>query len=80
MELFSQNKIYDFMSKKNFFVSISLILIVLSLFSIFTKGFNWGIDFKGGIEVEVRMPKPTPISDVRKYAVSYTHLTLPTKA
>ena len=67
MELFSQNKIYDFMSKKNFFVSISLILIVLSLFSIFTKGFNWGIDFKGGIEVEVRMPKPTPISDVRKY-------------
>ncbi len=67
MELFSQNKIYDFMSKKNFFVSVSVILIILSLVSIFTKGFNWGIDFKGGIEVEVRMPKPTPISDVRKY-------------
>ncbi len=67
MELFSQNKIYDFMSKKNFFVSVSVILIILSLVSIFTKGFNWGIDFKGGIEVEVRMPKPTPISDIRKY-------------
>jgi len=67
MELFSQNKIYDFMSKKNLFVSISVILIVLSLFSIFTKGFNWGIDFKGGIEIEVRMPKPTPISEIRKY-------------
>ena len=67
MELFSQNKVYDFMSKKNFFVSISIILIILSLFSIFTKGFNWGIDFKGGIEIEVRMPKPTPIGEVRKY-------------
>ena len=67
MELFSQNKIYDFMSKKNFFVSISVILIILSLISIFTKGFNWGIDFKGGIEIEVRLPKPTPISEVRKY-------------
>ncbi len=67
MELFSQNKIYNFMSKKNLFVSVSVILIILSLFSIFTRGFNWGIDFKGGIEIEVRMPKPTPISDVRKY-------------
>jgi len=67
MELFSQNKVYNFMSKKNFFVSISIILIILSLISIFTKGFNWGIDFKGGIEIEVRLPKPTPISDVRKY-------------
>jgi len=67
MELFSQNKVYNFMSKKNFFVSVSVILIILSLFSIFTKGFNWGIDFKGGIEIEVRMPKPTPISEIRKY-------------
>jgi len=67
MELFSQNKIYNFMSKKNLFVSISVILIILSLFSIFTKGFNWGIDFKGGIEIEVRMPKPTPVSEIRKY-------------
>ncbi len=67
MELFSQNKIYNFMSKRNLFISISLILIVLGLFSIFTKGFNWGIDFKGGIEVQVRFAKPTPISDVRKY-------------
>ena len=67
MELFSQNKIYNFMSKKNLFVSISVIFIILSLFSIFTKGFNWGIDFKGGIEIEVRMPKPTPISEIRKY-------------
>ena len=67
MELFSENKIYDFMGKRKIFISISLILIVLSLFSIFTKGFNWGIDFAGGIEVEVRFTKPVNISEVRKY-------------
>ena len=67
MELFSQNKIYDFMGKRKIFISISLILIVLSLFSIFTKGFNWGIDFKGGIEIEVRFAKPVKIGEVRKY-------------
>jgi preprotein translocase subunit SecF len=66
MELFSQNKIYDFMSKRNIFISISLLLIALSLFSIFTKGFNWGIDFAGGVEVQVKFQKPVELSKVRK--------------
>ncbi|NPA11612.1 MAG: protein translocase subunit SecF [Epsilonproteobacteria bacterium] len=67
MEFFKSEKIYDFMGKRNIFISISLLLIALSLFSIFTKGFNWGIDFKGGIEIQVKFDKPVSISDVRKY-------------
>jgi preprotein translocase subunit SecF len=66
MELFKNDKIYDFMGKRNIFISISLILIVLSLFSIFTKGFNWGIDFKGGIEIQVKFDKPVDLGKVRK--------------
>ena len=66
MELFSQNKIYDFMSKRNIFISISLTLIALSIVSMLFKGFNWGIDFKGGIEVQVQFQKSVPISDIRK--------------
>jgi len=66
MELFKDEKIYDFMSKRNLFVSVSLILIVLSLFSIFTKGFNWGIDFEGGVEVQVRFEKPADLAKIRK--------------
>jgi len=65
MEFFSNNKIYDFMGKRNIFISISLILIALSLFSIFTKGFNWGIDFKGGIEIQVRFDKKADLSKIR---------------
>ena len=66
MELFSQNKIYNFMSKRNIFISISLTLIALSIVSMLFKGFNWGIDFKGGIEVQVQFKKAVPISDIRK--------------
>jgi len=66
MEIFSQNKTYDFMSKRNIFVSISLFFIISSLVLIFTKGFNWGIDFKGGTVVQVRFEKTAPISDIRK--------------
>jgi len=66
MEFFSSNKIYDFMGKRKIFISISLFLIVLSIFSIFAKGFNWGIDFKGGIEIQVRFEKAVNIAEVRK--------------
>jgi len=66
MEFFSSNKIYDFMGKRKIFISISLFLIVLSIFYIFAKGFNWGIDFKGGIEIQVRFEKAVNIAEVRK--------------
>jgi len=66
MEIFNNNKTYNFMSKRNFFVSISLFFIISSFILIFTKGFNWGIDFKGGTIVQVKFEKTAPLSDIRK--------------
>jgi len=37
-----------------YFIGLSLILIVVGMYSVGTKGFNWGIDFRGGQEVEVK--------------------------
>ena len=37
---------------------ISSILVIISLISIFTKGFNFGIDYTGGTIVEVQFTKP----------------------
>jgi preprotein translocase subunit SecF len=65
MELFKSDKVYDFMGKRNLFISISLIFIAISIASMIIKGFNWGIDFKGGIEVEVRFEKPVSIAKIR---------------
>ena len=66
MEIFSQNKTYNLMSKRNLFISISLLFIISSLVLIFTKGFNWGIDFKGGTVVQVKFENKAPIKDIRE--------------
>ena len=66
MELFSSKKIYDFMSKRILFVSISLIFVISSLVLIFTKGLNFGIDFRGGTLVQVKYEKPIQLNEIRK--------------
>lgn len=46
----------DFVGKRKYYVTLSLLLIAVSLVFVFTKGFNFGVDFTGGIEVSVSVP------------------------
>ncbi len=48
-------KYFDFVGKKRIFIGISLIFIVVSIVSIFTKGFNFGVEFLGGSEILIRI-------------------------
>ncbi|MBS1550124.1 MAG: protein translocase subunit SecD [Bacteroidetes bacterium] len=48
----------DFIGKRKYSYIISLILTVASLFSIFTNGFKYGVDFEGGRNFVVRFEKP----------------------
>ncbi len=66
MQIFSEDKTYDFMGKSNLFISISLVLILLSYVSLFTKGLNYGIDFAGGTIVQVKYDKKAPIKKIRE--------------
>jgi len=76
MEIFNNNKIYNFMGKKIPFLSLSGILIVASIFLLMTKGLNYGIDFVGGTIVQVKYDKEAPLDKIRevlkdtKYAAS----------
>lgn len=44
----------NFMKFKNLCFGLSILAMVISLALIFTKGFNFGVDFKGGAMIEVK--------------------------
>lgn len=56
---------YDFVGKVGIFGGISLILMVLSLGYLAIKGINYGIDFKGGTELQVKFTQNVNIDQVR---------------
>ncbi|HCF39001.1 MAG TPA: protein translocase subunit SecF [Thermosipho africanus] len=56
----------DFVGKRKIFIVISLILVVASLISIFTKGFNYGVEFLGGSEIILKVNAEVSESDVRQ--------------
>ncbi len=45
---------------------ISSILVILSLFQIFVRGINFGVDFKGGAEIQVKFTEEVSTEDLRQ--------------
>ena len=58
---------FDFMKWHKNAIYVSSLLIFLSLFSLFTKGINYGVDFKGGTIIEIGFQKDAPIDDIRGF-------------
>ena len=67
---FLQNTTVDFLGKKKIAYIVSGLLIVISLVSIFTKGFTYGVDFTGGRTYVVRFDQPVTAEDVRAAAIA----------
>lgn len=57
----------DFVGKSVLFGLISVILVVASLAIIAIKGLNYGIDFAGGTEIQVKFASNVHIDQVRKF-------------
>ncbi len=55
-----------FVEKRKLFYAISGIIIIAGLVSLFTKGLDLGIDFKGGRTYVIRFHEPVNTSDVSK--------------
>jgi preprotein translocase subunit SecF len=67
MELIRPDTRYDFVGKKKFALGLSLIAILLCVGSIFFhRGLRYGVDFAGGLLVQVKFSKAVDISEVRK--------------
>ena len=55
----------DFVGKRNLWMGISVACILLTILLFFTKGLNYGIDFTGGAEVQIKVPTSWDIGKVR---------------
>ncbi len=66
MQIISGKTNIDFLGKRNIALGFSLLLIALSVISLFDKGLNLGIDFTGGYLIEVGYNKPVELEPVRQ--------------
>ena len=67
---FLQNTKVDFIGKKKIAYIVSGTVIVLSLVSMFTKGFTYGVDFTGGRTYVVRFDADVTAEEVRAAAIA----------
>ena len=61
---------FDFMRYRRFAAICSLILFLLSIISIATKGLNLGLDFVGGTKIELQLDRISNLEKIRNYLKS----------
>jgi SecD/SecF fusion protein len=59
-----QNTKFDFIGTRNIFFSISGVIVLVGLISLFTSGLKQGVDFSGGRNYIVRFEKPVSTVEV----------------
>lgn len=56
----------NFIGARKFAFFLSAFLMIVSVYSLCTKGLNFGIDFRGGVLMEVQADEPVDMKDMRE--------------
>ncbi len=62
-----KNPKFNFLSLSPYITTVSLLVAVLALVWIVLKGFNYGIDFAGGNEIQLKFENPPSVEELREY-------------
>ena len=65
MELFNPNSNIDFLSWRKVSLTISIVLMLVSIALVTTRGLNYALDFTGGVLVEAHYDESIEIDQVR---------------
>jgi preprotein translocase subunit SecF len=65
MDFFKIESHIDFLNVRKIAFAVSLVLILISLASLATRGLNFGIEFRGGVVIEAGFPESVELSPVR---------------
>ncbi|HEE9003410.1 TPA: protein translocase subunit SecF [Campylobacter jejuni] len=66
MQFFSEKKIYDFMRMRFAAISLSFILFFGSIYLLWDRGLQYGIDFSGGTLVQLKYENAALITQIRE--------------
>ncbi|MGE3320256.1 MAG: protein translocase subunit SecF [Candidatus Berkiella sp.] len=66
MEFFHHQTKFDFMGIRKWTAMLSMGVMIVSLVLLFMKGLNFGLDFTGGTQLELRYEKPANFEEVRE--------------
>jgi preprotein translocase SecF subunit len=55
----------NFIGRRNLFLAISALMMVASVALALVQGLNFGVDFRGGLLIEVRTAQPADLSELR---------------
>lgn len=61
----TSKKQFDFVGKSGIFAAVSLVLVVVSLIYLAVRGISYGIDFRGGTEIQVKFESEVTINKIR---------------
>jgi len=65
MEFFKHNTTIDFMAQRKWAAAVSALLFTFSLVSLIFYGLNWGLDFTGGMQIQLNFPQTVDLNQVR---------------